>query len=135
MELKEIKEPSTIKRSALRERAERGLAKISHKYLAFLDGEEVAFVVLDLWRPPRPMVIYEVFVDPEFRRKGIGANVLLKIEPIASEKGYSEIVLVPRPLTEEVSDEDLVRWYQKQGYDWKQGPDDPEPLLSKTLHD
>jgi GNAT superfamily N-acetyltransferase len=135
MELKEIKEASLVKRSALRERAERGLAKISHKYLAFLDGEEVAFVVLDLWRLPNPMVIYEIFVDPEFRKKGIGTIALSKIEQIASEEGYSEIVLVPRSLTEELSEKDLVRWYRKQGYEWKQKPEDPEPLLSKTLHD
>ena len=65
------------------------------------------------------MVLYEIFVKRDMRRKGIGTAVLSEIEKIAVEEGFLKIRLRPSPLDREMSQWELVNWYLREGYDWE----------------
>ena len=116
--LVEISELKPIQDDELRQRAEQGFAPISLPMLAVYKNEVAALVVLDMWKPPRALVLYELFVAKTFRNKGIGSRILEEVEEFAIKRGYSEIVLKPRPLDETRSQSELVQWYMRRGFSW-----------------
>ena len=84
------------------------------------DGIEVAFVSLDRWPEPQtnPMVVYEIYIQKDRRRKGIGTGVLSEIENLAIREGFTKLRLRPSPLDRETSESELVNWYLRHGYKW-----------------
>ena len=85
-------------------------------------GSELAFLSVD----PRPdlilLAIYEIFVVPEIRRRGIGARVLLAAETLARDTGLPRVRLIPKALGYPPGDErdretaKLIKWYERHGY-------------------
>ena len=119
VELIEIESAECIGSLSLRKRALRGKAKITHHFVAMSADIELAFVALDLWQPPKPLGLYELYVDPGQRNRGIGTNTLIAVETLARSRGYQEIVLKAEPLDETYSRSQLINWYQNRGYCWR----------------
>ncbi len=110
---------ATVQTPDLRDRAAHsGRAMYTHHFLVFDDDDEVAFVSLDLYpvAMKKPFVIYELFVTRECRERGVGTQVLEMIEATAMEKGYRSIILKPKPLDKDITEERLVAWYKKRGF-------------------
>ncbi|RZN20036.1 hypothetical protein CWO90_34695 [Bradyrhizobium sp. Leo121] len=73
-------------------------ARHTHHYVAIEDGLEVAFLALDQIPGVDYLVLYEIFVRPKYRRRGIGSRLLRKVEELAAGLGYERITLSPSPL-------------------------------------
>ena len=89
-------------------------------YRVLADGVEAAFVSLDRWPEPEisQMVVYEIFVPRDIRRKGIGSAVLAEIEKVAILEGFHKMHLRPHPLDLETNQAKLNDWYLNKGYYW-----------------
>jgi GNAT superfamily N-acetyltransferase len=119
----EVADSRTVVNDALRDRAlhsSRGC--YTKHYIVYDHGSEVAFLSVD----PRPdlnlLVIYEIFVAPEIRRRGIGTRVLLAVENLARDTGSPRVRLIPKALGYPPGDErdsettKLIEWYERHGY-------------------
>ena len=74
------------------------------------------FVARADWRS-RVLFIEELFIEREYRRKGIGKKTLDFLETKASSLKLREVALEPFPSDPEADDvESLRHWYMKQGY-------------------
>ena len=117
LQYKDLSIDNTIHSKELRERAKR--SPITDKRLCLLvlhNKKEVGYLAFDLWPSKDYIVIYELYIIPEYRRKGIGTIVMKKAEKIAAEFGNLSIHLRPEPLSRKISKEQLIEWYRKQGY-------------------
>jgi len=99
------------------EESARGIC--SRPFVGVREGTVVAFVLLDF--PPLThtdtLVLYEIFVDPLERGKGIGTALIEAVERLARSNGYSRVALSPVPLDEATYQEGLTRWYESLGYE------------------
>jgi hypothetical protein len=87
------------------------------------NGEEVAFVSLDIFPYPQEfLVLYTLVVPESIRLKGFGSRVLVEVERLAKEWRYAKVLLKPKPLDKSWSSKRLERWYSNRGYK----PSDPE---------
>jgi GNAT superfamily N-acetyltransferase len=98
----------------------------THHYVAIEDGSEIAFVALDRIPDVDYLVLYEIFVRPDCRGKGLGSRLLGEVEGVAKALGYDKITLSPWPLEQGYSEEKLVAWYKRHGY--AERPDCPTEL-------
>jgi GNAT superfamily N-acetyltransferase len=107
--------------SELRTRArESTKSKKTTHYRVLADDVEVAFVSLDRWPEPdvSQMVVCEIFIPRDLRRKGIGAIILDEIEKVAIKEGFKKVHLRPWPLDSELMQTKLNAWYLNKGYKW-----------------
>lgn len=91
-------------------------ARHTHHYVVMEDGSEVAFIALDQIPGVEYLVLYEIFVRPDCRGKGIGSRTLGEVEGVAKDLGYERITLSPWPLEAGYPEEKLIAWYKKHGY-------------------
>ena len=67
-------------------------------------------------------MIYEIFVVPEIRLRGIGTRVLFAAESLARDTGFPRVRLIPKALGCPPGDErdrataNLIEWYERHGY-------------------
>lgn len=85
--------------------------------VARIDGRVVGAVMgiicYELYGECRPfMVVEDVVVDEQFRRRGIGAALMHSIESVASDRGCSHIILVT-----DTDRHDARKFYEAGGYD------------------
>lgn len=80
------------------------------------DGEEVAFVAIDLWPTTDTLVLYELFVHPARRGAGVGTAVLVAVEEYTRSIGRTRVVLKAHPLDTSIGEDDLIKWYERRGY-------------------
>jgi GNAT superfamily N-acetyltransferase len=100
------------------------------QYIVRLDGKEVAFLSLDRLPGTTDLVVYEIFLDPEHRGRGIGTAVMRDLELFAIRQGYTRILLCPQPLDQTITRRDLTRWYTRLGY--RRSPQSHD-VMEKTL--
>lgn len=91
-------------------------ARHTHHYLAIENGSPVAFVALDQIPGVEYLVLYEMYVRPECRGRGIGSKLLDEVEAVATALGYAKITLTPSPLEKGYPESNLIAWYKKHGY-------------------
>ncbi len=112
-----------ISNHALREWCEpRSRTSRTRMYLGVVGDEEVAYVAVDVVPEWGYLVLYELYVLPQHRKRGYGTAFLSEIEQVARGLGFDRVALKPKPIDESWTKEDLVRWYQRHGYSW-QGED------------
>lgn len=122
-EIVEIVDSRTVANDSLRDRAvcsSRG--RYTRHYVLYDQGSEVAFLSVD----PRPdlnlLVIYEIFVVPEIRHRGMGTRALLAAENLARHDDLPRVRLVPKALGYPPGDQrdretaNLIAWYERHGY-------------------
>lgn len=91
-------------------------ARHTHHYVARENGSEVAFIALDQIPGVEYLVLYEMYVRPECRGRGIGWRLLGEVESLATALGYAKITLSPWPLEKGYPEAKLVAWYKRRGY-------------------
>lgn len=119
----EVGDSRSIVNDALRDRAlhsSRGC--YTKHYIMYDQGSEVGFLSVDSRPDLNLLVIYEIFVAPEIRRRGIGTRVLLAVENLARGTGLPRVRLIPKALGYPPGDErdretgKLIEWYERHGY-------------------
>nr|WP_322720925.1 GNAT family N-acetyltransferase [Nostoc sp. ChiQUE02]MDZ8234014.1 GNAT family N-acetyltransferase [Nostoc sp. ChiQUE02] len=118
IEIQEIQSPDQIRSKFIGERAKGCKTRITRCFIATCNDIEVAFFALDLWPVPKPLILYELYVEPNMRNRGIGSRVLVEVEALATRMGYQKVILKPKPLDDTYSPPQLVDWYKRRGYDW-----------------
>jgi GNAT superfamily N-acetyltransferase len=83
-----------------------------------MSGEvELALVVLDVHEGADCVILYELFLAPERRNRGIGTKVLAAVEEHVKASGRSCLEVWPRSLDRgNRSDAQLTHWYRRHGY-------------------
>ncbi len=84
-------------------------APTTRQYLVRAQGETLGYVALDLGLDQ--LVLYELWI-----LRGMGAAALVEVEELASQLGYSEILIRPSPLDDEIDAGRLTRFYTSRGY-------------------
>lgn len=108
-------------------------ARHTHHYVASEYGLEVAFIALDQIPGVEYLVLYEIYVRPKCRGRGIGWRLLGEIESLARALGYAKITLSPWPLEKGYPEAKLIAWYKRHGY--VERPDCPTELEKSILID
>lgn len=112
----EIRDPDEVKSEVLRERILKGASPNTREFIILLDDEEAGLLIYEDWGRPQSF-IYEIFVLRDARKHGIGTWILSQAELVAIGLGRTSISLTARSLCQDqLSDEELVSWYEKQGY-------------------
>ena len=121
----------------LRERIKTGgKTQYTEHYVLYRGNEEVGFLAVDLFPPPQPCILYEVFVLPTARNCGIGSHLVAAAEGMARNVGYKQIRLHAKTLDPENTPQDwLEQWYIHRGY---QSCDEPgwfeKQIASQAAH-
>lgn len=66
------------------------------------------------------LILYELYVPVKYREKGIGRDVLKELSNLALKIGYSKITVYPKPIDNNYSEQNLVKWYEKSGFKKKE---------------
>jgi GNAT superfamily N-acetyltransferase len=106
-------------------------ARHTHHYVATQAGVEVAFLALDQIPDVDYLILYEIFVGQNHRRRGIGSRLLSEVEALAAALGYKKITLSPSPLEQGLPEAKLIAWYKDRGYFDR--PDCPTELEKDIL--
>ena len=117
---------SDLRSTTLREHAERGHCGRSSEFLASVNREEAGLLSYENRSDEESGFIYEIFVLPSFRRRGIGESLLLYGESYALQLGCTSVRLKPYALEQQPDQTQLIAWYTKTGY--RQATDDPEQM-------
>ena len=116
LEIIEIKDITDIKNDFLRARAEKARNCRSHEFACISNGVELAFISIENISHSSYIIVYEIFVLPEYRSRGAGSALLLHAESFASRIGYCAIQLRANAFDRTMSFEWLVAWYASKGY-------------------
>lgn len=109
--------PEHLENEAIRNRAKsRSRAMSTHHYVAKESGNEIGFVAIDANQNVEHLVLYEIFVPPNLRLKGIGTKLLVEVEAMAKELGYKKVTVNPEPFEQDYPKSKLVEWYKSHGY-------------------
>lgn len=114
--------PQEFTREDLRRRAlQSGKNALTNHFAVWEDGEEVAFLSLDIYPPTQfPEIdwytIYEIFVPAPLRSRGIATRVLGAAEQVGKDRGLRYARLFAKPLDSSRTREQLVEWYSRHGY-------------------
>ena len=87
---------------------------------------KLRFIALDQIPGVEYLVLYEMYVRPECRGRGIGWRLLGEVESLAKALGYARITLFPWPLEKGYPEAKLIAWYKRHGY--VERPDCPTEL-------
>lgn len=89
----------------------------THLFRAVSGDVEEALVVLDIHEGADCIILYELFLAPELRNRGIGTRVLSAVEEHVRASGRSCLEVWPRSLDPSTrSDAQLARWYKRHGF-------------------
>ena len=121
---------SNLRDPILQERMERGYCNRLQGFLASQNGEEVGLLLYEDWSDKKSGFIYEIFILPLFRKKGMGTLLLMYAEQHAIQLNCEIIRLKPYALAQEPGNILLKNWYGKNGY--QQCMDDHE-FMKKNL--
>jgi GNAT superfamily N-acetyltransferase len=130
LEIVKITNGIELKNEVLSEMACLARSGRSREFVALVGSSESAFLSYED-TPNRSIgFVYEIYVLPEFRRQGIGANLLSYAESLATELGCIRIQLKVHAFDRTVDMEWLASWYKNKGYVKKN--DEPE-IFEKLL--
>ena len=115
MQISEL-EPSKVKNQSIYERVNRQAAAGTSQFLIHVNRTEAGYLAF-IHRPDiKTGVLYEVFVLPEFRCRGIGTRLVAYAENMSQHAGYSRVRLDACAFDASVTEAWLRSWYQKFGY-------------------
>ncbi|WP_095079327.1 N-acetyltransferase [Pseudomonas sp. Irchel s3h17] len=105
-----------LKNEILCERLLQGQNSKTRQFTAVLEDVEIGLLIYEDWGRPEGF-IYEIFVLRDTRKCGVGTWILSQAELFAAQLGHTSVRLTARSLfQDELSDEDLIAWYESKGY-------------------
>lgn len=96
-----------------------------------IEGQDVALIVINWWKDERHAVLYELFVPKGQRGRGVGSAALSAVEELVRVRGRSRVHVIPRPLDNSRTVEQLQGWYERRGY--LRIPRDANGMFGKDL--
>lgn len=100
----------------LRDRICRGHGGRSIEFLAMEGSDEAGFLSYEDRSDERLGFIYEIFVLPPFRNRGVGTYLLQQAEKYAIELNCNVARLKPFALDNDTDQIQLMAWYKSMGY-------------------
>lgn len=132
MQFIKIETPSEVSNKELRGLIARAQSKISSEYVLLINGLESGFISYENWSDKSLGFIYEIFVLPCFRGKGLGSKLLLYAEELANKSGATRLELKVNAFDGTISRGQLVSWYIRNGYGLKiEEPEKLEKIIVK----
>lgn len=116
LEITKINTIDEVNNAVIRERAERARNGKSQEFCARLNGTEVALLSYENWSEDSSGFIYEIYVLPDFRKRGIGGELLSHAESVARQLGHRKIRLKANAFDHTVDIKWLISWYTRKGY-------------------
>ena len=114
--------------------AEASQTRISRQYVARHGETEVGFTTLDHHLNHGILVLYELFVLPQFRRRGFGRAIVRAAERFAVQHSYSLMRVKPHPLESSISQETLRQFYASEGFVAISGSNDMQKEVCGPTH-
>ena len=108
--------PEDIQNPLLRYRAQRGHGGRSIEFVAVDHGIEMGMLSYEDRSDTALAFVYEIFVLPQFRKRGVAAMLLSYAEAFAVRQQCQVVRLEPRPLDEAPDLSQLESWYMRAGY-------------------
>jgi GNAT superfamily N-acetyltransferase len=109
--------PSNISDHQLRDKAlHSSKATYTKHYIAYDYSDEIGFLSLDIIPNTDYLILYEIYVKPHLRRRGIGTELLKLVERHARELDYKYVFVRPQPMEENISKDHLITWYLNNGF-------------------
>lgn len=108
--------PEEIQDPLLRYRAQRGHGGRSIEFVAVDHGIEMGMLSYEDRSDTFLAFIYEIFVLPQFRKRGVAAMLLSHAEMFAVRQQCQTVRLEPRPLDETPELSQLESWYRRTCY-------------------
>jgi len=103
-----------ISDTTIRERVQRSQFTDYINRYVLLDGErEIALMAIEFQTDA--VVVHDVFVPPDKRRRGIGNRALKAAEDLARNQGIAHVQLVP-PGFRDIAAPRILKWYRGRGY-------------------
>lgn len=113
-----IEERHAVSDPFLRTRVEAGKRLGTREFVALVDGREAGLLIFEHFPNSRMGVVYEIFVLPDFRRKGVGRLLLDRADFVALASACKELRLHARSLDQaHVDDAQLMSWYGRSGFE------------------
>lgn len=91
-------------------------AKNTKHYVARKNGKEIGFVAIDANPNVEYLVLYEIFVPHNLRKKGYGSTLLAEVESMAKILKYRKVTVNPEPFERDYPKSQLIKWYKSHGY-------------------
>jgi GNAT superfamily N-acetyltransferase len=85
-------------------------------YIYKESGCEAGFISLDFIQGVDSLVLYELFISTDLRNRGVATRILQELMTFAVENGYSKISVNPSPLDSDLTKQELIQWYQRNGF-------------------
>lgn len=116
IEIREIGRPDELQDELLRQRGTRCRKDNSQQFIVTVGGCEAGFMSIDQRPELRCTVIYEIFVLPKFRCRGLASSRIQMAEALARSVSHSRTVLSPHSLDSNTDQRWLQQWYERKGY-------------------
>jgi len=111
----EVQEDLDVMLASIRGKNDRSylVAEDSGKVIGVIGMKKPDEVMMGFARSPNPYELVNAYVDPDYRRgRGVGSSLVLELEYLARQKGFTELVLNSGPRYEKTGWE----FYDKIGY-------------------
>lgn len=116
LEIHPVKNLTKIENIKLQFRAEGAISEKFLPFLLLLDGKEAAFLAFEDWSDQSLGFIYEIYVLPEFRHKGLGNELLEYAEELCITLGCDHLELEANNIEPAVNKDTLVSWFSRKGF-------------------
>lgn len=107
-------------KSEFTERIAQSRTSVTKFFVARSGNQDLGIISIDQYKPPNPLFVYFIFVERKFRNRGIGTILLDFAEQLAINRRNPSIVLQPHEVESDVPLQELINWYIKKGYSWRE---------------
>ena len=115
--LEDVTNPEDLVNGEIRNRARSSpKAKNTKHYVAKENGNEIGFVAIDANPNVEYLVLYELFVPRNLRKRGYGSTLLAAVESMAKNLKYRKVIVNPEPFEQDYPKSQLIVWYKRHGY-------------------
>ena len=115
--LEDVANPEALVNEEIRIKAiSSSKAKNTKHYVAKEYENEIGFVAIDAHPNVEYLVLYEVFVPRNLRKKGYGSMLLAEVESMAKNFKYRKVIVNPEPFERDYPKSRLIEWYKRHGY-------------------
>jgi len=115
--LEDVTNPEDLVNEEIRSRAiSSSKAKNTKHYVAKENGCEIGFVAIDANPKVEYLVLYEVYVLRNLRKRGYGSTLLAEVEGMAKNLKYRKVTVNPEPFEQDYPKSQLIEWYKRHGY-------------------
>jgi len=126
MEIEIIESEIDSIKSEYMKRIAQSRTSVTKFFIACFGNQEVGIISIDQYKPPLPLYVYFIYVECKFRKMGVGTKLLEFAEQMAISRGNPSVLLQPHEVESDVSFQELIQWYIRKGYSWKE--DDPKRM-------